>query len=827
MTEPEDPTRHESLNTAPKASPARRDEGAKSAGEYIGGYRIVGRLGEGGMGLVYEAEQALPRRRVALKIVRGGAFADPTHALLLEREAQALARLRHAGIAAVYEAGRTDDGLGFFAMELVQGPTLSAYLETQSPKLSPAEVRRRLQLFRRIADAVHYAHLRGVIHCDLKPSNIVVTSETVAEGKLPETKILDFGLARVIDAEARDASRTTELGVLSGTLAYMSPEQTRGNPDEIDLRADVYALGVVLYEMLTGERPYRLSGLSLHEALAVIVSELPRPLRQAYPGAGTLDPDIATIVHTALEKDPTRRYASAAALSGDIECFLTSRPISSRPSTVGYRLRRFVQRNRILVGSGVAIFLTLAGGVAVSTRFGLREAEQRQIAERARDDLGTVAAFQAEMLQRVDPEVAGREMLRSLRARLEESAQRQQGASAATASELAALDRTLSALNSTDLARDILDHNILQPAAEAVTENFAQRPAIETRLRESLGRTYLNLGSFDQAEGQAKRLLELLDQGASEDPQTKVAALRLGGRVAERLGKFDEAKSRFERAASAAGVFGQESPEALAVRTDLASLAWRAGRYDEAEAIATPTLATCEKVLGPDSLTTLDVLNVSATLALSRGRFEEAARAYSRVLETHRRVLGPDRRETVGVMNNLAVVYWRMKRYSNAETLLTEAIEVHRRQLGEDHPTTLNALGTLALVYSDQGRHADAAALHRRILELRQRSLGEAHPSTLRSMNNLAVALTGLKSYEEAAAIFARLIAMYVQLQLQNDPGFAIAIHSRGELNIARRNWSAARADLERACAVYAKLGHANLEQAKMQLADVVSKLER
>jgi len=323
--------------------------------ENIGVYVVHRRLGEGGMGIVYEGEQQTPRRRVALKVVRGGQFVDEYRLKLFQREVQTLARLKHPAIAAIYESGRTDDGQHYFAMELVNGERLNDYVRQHKvPR------RERLQLFRKICDAINYAHQRGVIHRDLKPSNILVDESG-------NPKILDFGLARINDPDVPTIATATLAGRIMGTLAYMSPEEARGNPDEIDVRSDVYALGVVLYELLTDQLPYVVHRAALHEAVRTICEE---PPRRPTSVDSTLRGDLETIVLKALEKERGRRYQSAAALSDDIHRFLTDQPILARRANMLYQLRKFVMRHKF-----VLIFTLALIGVMIGSSIWVQQGE--------------------------------------------------------------------------------------------------------------------------------------------------------------------------------------------------------------------------------------------------------------------------------------------------------------------------------------------------------------------------------------------------------------------------------------------------------------------
>jgi tetratricopeptide (TPR) repeat protein/predicted Ser/Thr protein kinase len=349
-----------------RAGDSRSDD--LSLPERIGPYRVRGVLGEGGMGRVYLADQEHPHRSVALKVVPPGLLSEDARRRF-EREAEALARVRHSGIAAIYEAGTAKTDLGeqpYLAMEYVRGEDLTTYAEQR--ELDGAQ---RVTLMARLCDAVHAAHEVGVIHRDLKPANVLVD-------EAGNPKVLDFGLARLVDGDGSADAHTTTTGRILGTPQYMSPEQVTGAPHEIDRRADVYAIGVMLYELLAGKKPYTLDGKTIPEVLRTICEEEPAPLRSSY----RLGADIETIAHKALEKDRERRYSTAADLAADLRRFLADEPIRARPASTWYQLKKFASRNRMLVG-GVATVVVVLAVALVAVWGALGRAIDAERAERA------------------------------------------------------------------------------------------------------------------------------------------------------------------------------------------------------------------------------------------------------------------------------------------------------------------------------------------------------------------------------------------------------------------------------------------------------------
>jgi len=801
------------------AGPAPADGADRTLPDRIGSYRILGLLGKGGMGVVYEAEQESPRRRVAVKVVRGGPVIDDVQVRMFEREVDTLARLQHPNIGAIYESGRTAEGRHFFAMELVRGDTLDVYLNRRGHVATSDEIDFRLALFAEIADAVHYAHQRGVIHRDLKPSNIVVTESDADEefnpdskatsggAVVPHVKILDFGLARITEGDVRTATLTAEVGVIRGTLPYMSPEQTRGDPGKIDLRTDVYALGVMLYEMLSGRRPYELARTPLADAVRVICEVPPEPLNRSLREVRRVDRDIETIVAKALEKDADRRYPSAAALSQDVMRYLSSQPILARPPSTSYQLRKFASRNRALVGGVAVAALALVAGVIVSTVFGMREAAERREAERARRDLEQVVEFQSMMLSGVEPEGVGRRLMSDLRDRVSAATRTRGGTDADVAAVLETFDASFVGVNSTDAALRMIDDEILGRAEATIADEVSDQPLIEARLRHTIGVTYSALGLYEPAERQLRRAIELRRaQLGDEAPETLTSldelalVLRIRGRfdeateVAERtlgvrsrtlgpnhpdtltaastlaavyasLGRLGPAEELYARTLDVQRrVIGPEHPDTMSTMNDLGVLHDKQNRYREAEELLTATLQLRRRTLGNDAKATLSTMNNLAMAYAHEGRSSEARELFSEVLATQRRVLGDAHSDTLAAMNNLALTYASERRFADAEVVHQRALTLRREVLGPEHPDTVVSMTNLASTYAAWGRNEEAEQLDRAALDIRMRTLGPEHPDTLVSMNNLAVLLRDEGRYEEAEPLLRQALDTRVRV---------------------------------------------------------------
>ena len=708
----------------------------------IGPYRILRLLGEGGMGLVYEAEQEHPRRTVALKVIKSG-LTDPKLIRRFEHELLALGRLQHPGIAQIYEAGTAETGFGpqpYFAMEFIRGQPLLEYAEVHQPNTL-----QRLDLIAKVCDAVHHAHQRGVIHRDLKPGNILV-DET------GQPKILDFGVARATDSDAR-MTHQTDLGQIVGTLAYMSPEQVLADPLELDTRSDVYALGVVLYQVLAGRLPYKVS-TRLPEAVRTIREVEPTPLSTI---SGAYRGDIETIVGKALEKDKTRRYASAAELAADIRRYLHDEPIMARPASTIYQLQKFARRHKALVLGIAAVFIVLIAGIIVSTRETARAnreaATSRAISDFLQNDLlaQASAANQATPNNNPDPDLKVR----------------------------TALDR----------------------AASRISGRFDKQPEVEAAIRATIGQTYTDLGLYPQARTQLERALDLQRRVLGpKNPETLKTLNRIGysaflqgkypeaeallrqtldmqrrvlgaehldtlksmnnlGNVLRQEGKYSQAEALDTEVIDIQRrILGAEHPDTLSSMASLASIYRYEGKYPQAETLSSQVLQIRRRVLGPDHPDTLKSMNSLANVYLNEDEFPHAEALYSQTLEIRRRVLGPEHPDTLASMINLSITYFADGKFPEAETLDNQTLEIQRRVIGPEHPNTMASMHSLANAFSAQGKYPQAEELDRQVVDIRRRVLGPDHPDTLSSLDDLARVYAARGEYRRAEALFRELL---------------------------------------------------------------------
>jgi tetratricopeptide (TPR) repeat protein/tRNA A-37 threonylcarbamoyl transferase component Bud32 len=648
----------------------------------IGRYRVIRRIARGGMGAVYEAEQDSPRRRVALKMVDPHLASEALRARF-QREGEILGRLQHPGIAQVYEAG-VEDGRPYFAMELIQGGPVTKFADTHGLKM-----RDRLALLARVCDAVEYAHGRGIVHRDLKPDNVFVTEEG-------HPKVLDFGIARVVEeAESSLAATMTREGQVLGTLAYMSPEQVSGKLNEITPRTDVYALGVIAFELLTRRLPHDLAGLSWASALRAIEHGEPPRLTTI---DGALRGDVETIISTALEKDAARRYASAGGLAADIRRYLAERPIVARRASRVYRARKFVRRNRaVVIGTG-AVFGVLVAGLAATSWQAAAAANARdtarghlRLAERELERSTALNEFLRSVLGSVNPAFAkGRDtsvleqVLDSAIRRLENGALINQPV--VEADLRATLAQTYGAIGERARAMEVL-----QPTLERVRELEPQQAAEYISTFQVYATELSVTRRLDDASKVYERILGWSDAGLLSDTETETALSNYAN-VLSRLGQLDRSIAMQQKALELRRAHhGHNHPNVGAGLANLAGPLQNAGRYDEALAYLDDAMRIFEAQERPMPVHRSILLNNRAGVLRLKGLLEQAEAAARESLAVGA-TIWDDHHPSMGMSHlTLATVLDEQGKFSAALDEYRRARDIYTSVEGPDHPATAQA----------------------------------------------------------------------------------------------------------------------------------------
>lgn len=760
----DDPELHDDLESLLKREASREDHEVPAAeaiapGDRVGPFRIVRLLGEGGMGRVYEAEQLEPvRRRVALKLIQPHLW-GPVSRARFARERQALAAMSHPGIAQVLEAGATPEGLPWVALELVEGEPITELCDRL--RLPLAE---RIELMVGVLRAVQHAHRRGILHRDLKPSNLLVIERDGAR----EPKVIDFGLAKAVGGEEEAIGLQTRLGELLGTPEYMSPEQLAGGP--VDTRTDVYSLGVVLHELLTGVRPHEPTGKGglaaaeeLHRQIregdprrpsantgsgaraaevAALRGHEPRGLKRALAG------DLDWVLLRALAVDPERRYDSAAAFADDLEAYLGHRPVAAGPPSRAYRARKLLRRHRLAAVVTAIVALALIAVAAGTSILYLRAEAALDRAETERRKAEAVGGFLAETLARADPvESQSREDL-SVRSLLDEAAWRIPSTLGDQPEVAAALHRTI--------GRAYRNLGLLERA----TDNLEQTVALsqrsgdlggELQARLDLAEAWIDRGRHDEAWRLGSEALVLSARAGAEAPLWSARSRRVLGLVEKERGELEAAEATLRRGLVEAGEAG-DGVVAARLQRDLGLLLADLGRLDEAIAALEEALAWRRAALGD---------------------------AHSDVAESS---------------TDLAWVLTGTRETDRALELQRQAVATLERVYPPDHPTVSVARGGMAGSLRESGRPGEAVVELERVLAAFRARLGDDHAYVAHTLNNLALALEQAGELERAVGLYRDTVGRYRSLYGADSPTVAItrsnlasALRTAGEPEAAER----------------------------------------
>jgi serine/threonine protein kinase len=778
-------------------------------------YKIRQEIGEGGMGTVYLAEQLRPvRRMVALKLIKPGM--DSRNVLArFESERQALALMEHPNIARVLDAGTTADGRPFFVMELVKGVPITEYCDAHRLDLNA-----RLALVRQVCSAVQHAHQKGIIHRDLKPSNILVEAH---EDK-PVPKVIDFGLAKAISGmRLSEQSLFTAFGSVAGTPLYMAPEQASFSALDIDTRADIYALGAILYELLTGTTPIARESIqqaALDEMFRVIREVEPPAPSSRISTAGALpslaasrqvEParlsrlvrgDLDWIVMKALAKERERRYASAVGLADDIERYLNHQPVSAGPPTAAYRLRKFVRRNRLQVTAAALVLLALLLGVVGAT-LGLFEARrQERIADSQRHQAEKRLAQVTKMndilgsifkdLNPANAQKEGKPLSAVLGERLERATAEIEGEATGDPFAVARMQITLGA---SQLGLGYPDRAIALYTKARATFTTALGPDHRDTLQSmnNLALSYFFAGQNDRAMSLFDETLTLLRAKLGPDHPDTLTSMNNLANCYDAAGQNERAlKLREETLALQKAKLGPDHPDTLMSMGNLANSYFNDGQNDRAMKLCEETLALQKARLGPDHPDTLRSMNNLAFSYAATGQIDRALKLREETLALARARLGPDHPDTLMSMNNLANSYADAGQNERALKLREETLMPWKTKLGPDHPDTLGSMSTLAASYAAAGQNERALKLYDETLALTRAKLGPNHPYMLDWLGGQAQCLANSGQIDRAGAIFDEVIASRRKAHGDGHPDTFKSRLARADLDLARGRLDAA-----------------------------------
>jgi len=710
---------------------------AALVGQSLGGYTIRRVIGRGSMGIVYQAEQEDPPKTVALKVVNPGL----TSARMLRRfehETQILSRLRHPGIARIYQGGTADTDHGkqpYFAMEFVDGLALMDYVAHHN-----LNTPQRLELLAKVCDAVQHAHINSVIHRDLKPANVLVD-------RSGQPKVLDFGIARMTDSDIQATTIRTHVGHLLGTIPYMSPEQITGDPANVDTRSDIYALGVIGYQLLAGRLPHDLRSRTVPEALRVMTEEDVAPLStsdRAFRG------DLDTIFGKALARDKAERYQTALDLSNDIRRYLRSEPILARPPSPGYQLRKMLLRHKLPFAFATVLFIVLAGSALslwIQSREVGRQRDKAVLAERLAEE---------RLLGMSD-------------------AHRQRDKEARKAEEINRfLQGMLASADPTREGRHVTVLEVVDQAAARVGQELQGHPDVEAAVRSTLGTTYQSLSQYEQAEEQFREVVALYQQRPGPRRLELAEGMDKLAAVLSAKAEYKEAEKFYRDAlAIRREVFGDEHPQLTTSLNELATFFHNSGNMKAAEPVVQEALRLYREIIDSgQALIQVDLSGLAGYLFI-RGKYDEAMVLYRDTLEMRRGLLGHDHPLVADDLIGLAgLLDWRGD-HAQAELYLREALQIQRRHFGESHVEVAETMCTLAATLRVLGEEQAAEKLLRESLAMRRELLGDVHEAIAEGLMELTRLLKLRGMTEEVALLYREALAISIELFGEDHPNVA------------------------------------------------------